>query len=841
MIFKIRNNLFNKKVNAMLKKKFHNWSMRLTYHFSCLHPQEHSLKCFRSQYKLLEEIGRGGFGIVYKAVRLSDGSPVAVKYILHQHVRDWKIVDRQMIPSEAAHLQAVCGMPGIIRIIDWFANSKGFLIVMERPENCMDLFDVISGYGRLDEPMARLIFKQVIEATYQLFTKHSLVHRDIKDENLILDMDSGEIKMVDFGAADYLESAKNKGFQGTKSYCPPEWFKKKLYLPMESTCWSLGVLLYLIVTGLLPFKNEIQICVGKITFPEGISKECQHLIRRLLCISPEGRADLKEVLNHAWMQMKVEKLKQPFQLELRRRSVKKRSRRRRGESVFDGVSDDDEDMECMHRRFKRSSEESVAKALDIPREVILAAEARRKSLQTGNIHSIRQKYKDDNKYFSNEILNKDKTNLPSYGTVSKQQIIIDSKDEGNKLSRMYTNSYYNGLSVEERRRTFKNKGRSKVDQLRSCPLSTETGDIITQSQDVFASADDQFPVSFPKNNPYRSFTSSTRSRERTILMDDKTHTSTLAKLNSSFETAIEDDANSVTLSSTFTFYSANEEQVDEPIYPQNERNFNKLSNVRNIFNCDNDIFNDKKESTGNLMTSSIHTNKYFPSTSSITSVSTTLMIRNNEFKNSVDCTSDSDYERDDLSFQSHEDDVYYSSGIVKGLSSRSLNKGLNKKNDKDRKYSMGNLQDYKVSLPNNSNFGNLINEKYVNKNEDKHSDDSKIYQRRFSSVTDYNNLKTSSNFLSPSPSKLSSSSGEVVKENAKKSLSYFTQDLSEMPCQSLLKLTNRRDESNIINNRQQTSHRYEREISPLRFPLAVFDVNQVLKKKENNSITADIY
>uniref|UniRef100_A0A0N5CB36 Serine/threonine-protein kinase 1 n=1 Tax=Strongyloides papillosus TaxID=174720 RepID=A0A0N5CB36_STREA len=830
----------------MLKKKFHNWSMKLTYHFSCLHPQEHSLKCFRSQYKLLEEIGRGGFGIVYKAVRLSDSSPVAVKYILHQHVRDWKVVDKQMIPSEAAHLQAICGMPGIIKIIDWFANSKGFLIVMERPENCMDLFDVISGYGRLDEPMARLIFKQVIEATYQLYTKHSLVHRDIKDENLILDMDSGEVKMVDFGAADYLESAKNKGFQGTKSYCPPEWFKKKLYLPMESTCWSLGVLLYLIVTGLLPFKNEIQICVGKITFPEGISKECQHLIRRLLCISPEGRADLKEVLNHAWMQIKVEKLKQPFQLELRRRSVKKRSRRRRGESVFDGVSDDDEDMECMHRRFKKNSEESVAKALDIPHEVILAAEARRKSLQCGGVNSTQHNNKNDHKYYSSEMLNKNKSTLPPYGSSSKPPISVEGKDESGKLPKTITNSYYNGLSAEERRRTFKNKGRSKVDHMRSYPLSIETGDITTQSQDIFASADDNFPVSFPKNVYNRSYSSSIRSREKTTLMDDKIHFSTLSKLNSSFETAIEDDANSVTLSSTFTFYSAKEEQCDDLNYSQlgNEGNLCTFSNVDDIFKYDNDVFVKKQEGNTNLMASTIHSNKHFPSTSSIASVSTTLMMKNSEIKTSVDCTSDSDYEGDDLSFQSQEDDTFHTSGIVKRLSSRSLNKRSFKKDDKDRKYSMGNLQDYRISLLKNSKSKNLNSEQILQNNGTNYNKNSKSNQRRFSSSTDYyNSLSTSGNLLSPSPSKLSSSSGEVVKENAKKTFSYFTQDSSEMPCQSILKLNDKDEESSHNINRQQSSYRYQREISPLRFPLAVFDVNQVLKSTEtkNNSITTDIY
>uniref|UniRef100_A0AC35TQ40 Protein kinase domain-containing protein n=1 Tax=Rhabditophanes sp. KR3021 TaxID=114890 RepID=A0AC35TQ40_9BILA len=227
---------------------------------------EHSLKCFRSQYSLGDHIQNGGFGQVYEATSLADGSSVAVKYILHQHVRDWKLVDKQMIPSEIAHLQSVYGMPGVIKILDWFANAKGFIIVMEKFEKCKDLFDVISEYGRLDEGIARMIFKQVVEATYQLYTKHGLVHRDLKDENIICNLESGEVKIIDFGAADFIESAGAKEFQGTKSYVSPEYIKRKVSLPMESTCWSLGVLLYLCVTGLLPFRKVIHFIKGAIKF-----------------------------------------------------------------------------------------------------------------------------------------------------------------------------------------------------------------------------------------------------------------------------------------------------------------------------------------------------------------------------------------------------------------------------------------------------------------------------------------------------------------------------------------------------------------------------------------------
>ncbi|CAJ0578473.1 unnamed protein product, partial [Mesorhabditis spiculigera] len=306
----------------MLKRKLQDLTVCCTYQVNFLHNKIHGSKEFRRQYRLLQELGRGGFGIVYQAERVSDGLPVAVKFIRHKNVREWTMHNGQLLPSELVHLQACRQISGVIGFIDWFANSKGFLLVMERPEECMDLFDLVAKYGRLDETTAQGIFLQVVDAVCAMYADHGLVHRDIKDENLIIDLKTGLVKLVDFGAAARAERAMKKEFQGTRSYCPPEWFRRLEYLPLEATSWSLGVLLYILLTGNLPFKNEIQICLGRINYPSYLSKDVISLLRRCLSTYPGTRASFVEIRQHPWLARPMETHACTFKEALEKQSGK---------------------------------------------------------------------------------------------------------------------------------------------------------------------------------------------------------------------------------------------------------------------------------------------------------------------------------------------------------------------------------------------------------------------------------------------------------------------------------------------------------------------------------------
>ena len=259
---------------------------------------------FSRQYSLGNVLGKGGFGTVYSGQRIKDRLSVAVKMVNKNRIiaLDRDPETGESVPLEVALMRQVQNIPGVIRLIDFFELPDCYLIVMERIDNCKDLFDFISDAGFVPERMARGFFRQILNAVIGCH-EAGVIHRDIKDENILVDTKTLELKLVDFGSGAKLHDEVYTDFDGTRVYSPPEWIKFRRYRADGLTIWSLGILLYDMICGDIPFESDSQIKRAHIAFrPElRLSSQVKDLVLRCLCVSQSERITLAQILQHPWV------------------------------------------------------------------------------------------------------------------------------------------------------------------------------------------------------------------------------------------------------------------------------------------------------------------------------------------------------------------------------------------------------------------------------------------------------------------------------------------------------------------------------------------------------------
>ena len=141
---------------------------------------------------------------MYAGVRVLDGAPVAIKHVAKNKVTDWTTLVGRKVPMELKLLHSVQSVEGVIKLLDFYERNDSFIYVMERPSDCKDMFDFITEKKYLEESLARNFFRQIVSTVLACHSK-GVIHRDIKDENILVDLITGKLKLIDFGSGAVLK------------------------------------------------------------------------------------------------------------------------------------------------------------------------------------------------------------------------------------------------------------------------------------------------------------------------------------------------------------------------------------------------------------------------------------------------------------------------------------------------------------------------------------------------------------------------------------------------------------------------------------------------------------
>ncbi|XP_037992902.1 MAP/microtubule affinity-regulating kinase 3 isoform X7 [Motacilla alba alba] len=263
---------------------------------SCADEQPHI-----GNYRLLKTIGKGNFAKVKLARHILTGREVAIKIIDKTQLNPTSL---QKLFREV-RIMKILNHPNIVKLFEVIETEKTLYLIMEYASGG-EVFDYLVAHGRMKEKEARAKFRQIVSAVQYCHQKH-IVHRDLKAENLLLDADMN-IKIADFGFSnEFTVGNKLDTFCGSPPYAAPELFQGKKYDGPEVDVWSLGVILYTLVSGSLPFDGQNlkelreRVLRGKYRIPFYMSTDCENLLKRFLVLNPTKRGTLEQIMKDRWI------------------------------------------------------------------------------------------------------------------------------------------------------------------------------------------------------------------------------------------------------------------------------------------------------------------------------------------------------------------------------------------------------------------------------------------------------------------------------------------------------------------------------------------------------------
>eukprot|EP00833_Pecoramyces_ruminatium_P001461 jgi/Orpsp1_1/1175493/evm.model.c7180000054090.1 len=302
--------------NNIYMEKFNNVENMEKY--DEVNKQHYKEKIIDNRFKLTYVLARGGCGEIRATTDLVTGKELVCKIIPRAKKPKYEknsktyqyYLDYELDLLKEATISSLLIHPNILYMKYMVRTANYFYLISEKI-NGEDLCDYIIRKGKLTEKKAKEILYEVIVALQYLHNNY-IVHRDVKCENIMREKGTGRIILLDFGSACFYTnySSQINEFCGSPVYQAPEVILSQPYWGPELDVWGLGVVLYVLTTGMLPFDpaqpnmNDsymVDLMYNGPNYPDYLSYECKMLISRMLCFDQNQRAKLQDVLKHPWM------------------------------------------------------------------------------------------------------------------------------------------------------------------------------------------------------------------------------------------------------------------------------------------------------------------------------------------------------------------------------------------------------------------------------------------------------------------------------------------------------------------------------------------------------------
>jgi serine/threonine protein kinase len=266
--------------------------------YSSLPPMGDEEDFFRLYINEDKLIGKGSSCLVYRGRRRSDNKEVAIKKINKSKTYDWGSVNGQIYPIEYCHLRMLDGCNRIANLLDAFDTGDEYIFILETMYLCSSLDICLRITREMKEPHCKLIFRQLVEAVEHCH-KSGIFHRDIKTDNILLNLNRDEIKLIDFDLSVLACYSPYRDNRGTFGYMSPEMYGSSAakYEGSPAAVYSMGVVLYDMIFRAWGW----ELINKRLPMPK-VSTDCLDLICKMTASRPEDRIPFEKILDHPWMQ-----------------------------------------------------------------------------------------------------------------------------------------------------------------------------------------------------------------------------------------------------------------------------------------------------------------------------------------------------------------------------------------------------------------------------------------------------------------------------------------------------------------------------------------------------------